>query len=115
VRELLEIGDLELNVSRLIAAYRSRLAAMDTALRRELPQALFETPLGGFFFWVRLPGIDTGQLQQKALDFKVGFRLGIQFSSQEGMRDHIRLCYAFYDEEKIKEGIRRLRQSLESF
>lgn len=112
VRELLEAGDLERNISSLIAAYRSRLAVMDTSLRRELPQAVFETPQGGFFIWVRLPGVDAEKLQQKALDFKVGFRPGIRFSSQGGMRDYVRLCYAFYDEEKIAEGIRRLRQCL---
>jgi 2-aminoadipate transaminase len=115
VREMLEAGDLDRNISRLIAAYRSRLAAMASALRQELPQALFETPQGGFFFWVRLPGVDAGQLQQKTLEFKVGFRPGIRFSSQDGKRDFIRLCYAFYDEEMIEEGVRRLRHCLESF
>jgi len=114
VRELLEAGDLEQNIARLITAYRSRLAAMDTALHRELPQATFETPQGGFFFWVRLPEVDAEQLQQKALEFKVGFRPGVRFSSQGGLREYIRLCYAFYDEEKIEQGIRRLRQCLEA-
>jgi 2-aminoadipate transaminase len=113
VRELLEAGDLENNIASLIAAYRSRLAAMETALRRELPQAEFVTPEGGFFFWVRLPGVDAEQLQQKALEVQVGFRPGVHFSSQKGMGDFIRLCFAFYDEEKIDEGIRRLRKCLE--
>ena len=114
VRELLEAGDLEKNISRLISTYHSRLMVMDTTLRQELPQAVFETPQGGFFFWVQLPGVDTGQLREKARQFQVGFRQGILFSSQNGMSDHIRLCYAFYDEEKIKEGIQRLKQCLES-
>jgi DNA-binding transcriptional MocR family regulator len=114
VRELLEAGDLEKNIASLISAYRSRLEVMDASLRRELPQSEFETPEGGFFFWVRLPGVDAGQLQQKALEVQVGFRPGIRFSSQGGMRDFIRLCFAFYDEENIEEGIRRLRESVES-
>ncbi len=113
VRELLEAGDLEKNIARLIAAYRSRLAAMETALRRELPQAEFVTPEGGFFFWVRLPGVDAEQTQQKALEYQVGFRPGVRFSSHTGMGDFIRLCFTFYDEENIDEGIRRLRKCLE--
>ena len=36
VRDLIEAGDLEQNIARLIAAYRSRLIAMEAALRREL-------------------------------------------------------------------------------
>jgi 2-aminoadipate transaminase len=87
---------------------------METALRRELPQAEFVTPEGGFFFWVRLPGVDAEQLQQKALEVQVGFRPGVRFSNQGGMRDFVRLCFAFYDEEKIAEGIRRLRECVES-
>lgn len=113
--ELLNAGDLEKNIANLITTYRSRLAVMDTALCRELSQATFKTPQGGFFFWVRLPGVDGGQLREKAREINVGFRQGALFSSQGGMRDYIRLCYTFYDEEKIEEGIRRLRQCLETF
>ncbi len=115
VRELIEAGDLEQNIHNLIATYRSRLKVMDRVLRRELPQSEFKTPDGGFFFWIRLPGVDTGQLRDAAQEFNVGFRQGILFSSQGGMQDYIRLCYAFYDEEKIEEGIQRLRQCLASF
>ena len=115
VRELIEAGDLEQNIAGLINVYRSRLAAMDTALRRELPQAIFKTPEGGFFFWVRLPGVDAGQLRGEARKFEVGFRQGALFSSQGGMRDYMRLCYTFYDGEKIEEGIRRLKKCLDTF
>jgi len=115
VRELIETGDLKQNIDRLIADYHSRLKAMDAALRRELPQAEFETPEGGFFFWVRLPSSDTGQLRNEARDFNVGFRQGALFSSRGGMQEYIRLCYTFYDEEKIEEGIQRLGQCLVSF
>jgi 2-aminoadipate transaminase len=115
VLELLNAGDLEKNIANLIATYRSRLAVMDAALCQKLPQAIFKTPQGGFFFWVRLPGVDGGQLREKTRAFNVGFRQGALFSSQSGMRDYIRLCYTFYDEEKIEEGIRRLRQCLDTF
>jgi len=115
VRELIEAGDLEQNITRLTAVYRSRLKVMDAALRRELPQAEFETPDGGFFFWVRLPGSDTGQLRNEARGFNVGFRQGALFSSQGHMQEYIRLCYTFYAEAKIEEGIQRLRQCLVSF
>ena len=114
VRELIEVGDLEKNIAGLIVTYRSRLVVMDAALRRELPQAIFKTPQGGFFFWVRLPGVDTIQLRDEARAFNVGFRQGSLFSSRGDMPDYIRLCYAFYDEENIEDGIQRLRQCLEA-
>ena len=115
VRELIEAGDLEKNIAKLIDTYHLRLKAMDAALRSELPQAEFETPQGGFFLWVRLPGMDGGGLREKAREFNVGFRQGVLFSSQNGMLDYIRLCYTFYDEEKITEGIRRLKACLDTF
>jgi 2-aminoadipate transaminase len=113
VRELIEAGDLEKNIAHLVATYHARLKAMDAVLRREIPQAEFKTPQGGFFFWVRLPGVDVVQLREQAREFNVGFRQGTLFSSQGGMQEYMRLCYAFYDEEKIKEGIHRLRQCLD--
>jgi len=115
VRELIETGDLKKNIARLVAAYRARLAAMRTCLQRELPQAVFESPQGGFFFWVHLPGVDAGQLRDEARDFNVGFRPGILFSCRGGMHDFVRLCFTFYDEGKIEEGIWRLKQCLEVF
>lgn len=115
VRELIEAGNLEQNITRLIGAFRSRLKVMEAALQKELPQAEFETPEGGFFFWVRLPGVEAGQLRDATREFNVDFRQGVLFSSQGGMGDYIRLCFAFYDGEKIEEGIQRLRQYLASF
>jgi DNA-binding transcriptional MocR family regulator len=115
VRELIEAGDLKKNIDNLISTYHVRLKVMDTALRKELPQAEFATPQGGYFFWVRLPGVDTGQFREKAREFDVDLRQGVLFSSQDKMQDYMRLCFAFYGEEKIEAGIRRLRRCVDSF
>jgi 2-aminoadipate transaminase len=86
---------------------------MDAALRRHLPQLTYTAPLGGYFFWVCLPdSMDALQLQEKAGAFRVGFRPGVRFSSQGGMRDCLRLCFAFYEPEEIEQGLMRLRQCL---
>jgi len=115
VRGALENGDLEKNVSHLKTVYSSRLSLMDAALRRYLPQASYQVPLGGYFFWLRLPDdMDATQLQNRAVKYKVNFRPGALFSSQDGMRDYLRLCFAFYGDEEIEEGIKRLGQCLES-
>jgi len=114
VRELIEAGGLGKNITSLIDVYHSRLQVMNKALKHELPQALFETPQGGFFLWVRLPGVDTGQLRNEARESNVGFRQGDLFSSRNGMRDYMRLCFTFYDEGNIEEGIRRLKHCLDN-
>jgi len=112
VRELIESGGLQKNITSLRKEYTLRLNAMDAALRQHLPAAEYSLPQGGFFFWVRLPGVDAVELRQKAQEFEVGLRQGELFSSRMGMQDYIRLSFCFYRPEAIEEGIKRLRECL---
>jgi 2-aminoadipate transaminase len=112
VRGLIESGGLAENVAMLRREYANRLNTLDTALRRYLPSAEYTVPQGGFFFWVKLPGVDAVELRQRAQEFHVDFRQGALFSSQMGMRDTIRLCFSFYKPEEIEEGVKRLRDCL---
>lgn len=108
VRGLIESGELDKNIARLQKEYTSRLEAMDSALRIHLPQANYSLPRGGFFFWVQLPGVDASELRLKAKEYKVDFRQGVLFSSQEGLLDFFRLSFCFYSPEAIEEGVKRL-------
>jgi DNA-binding transcriptional MocR family regulator len=115
VRFMIEHGDLDKNIGTLISTYRSRRNAMDSAVRRHLPDVEYSTPQGGFFFWLRLPdGRNTVQLRRKANAFQVDFRPGTLFSSRSSLQDHMRLCFVYYDEANIQEGILRLRRLLEN-
>ncbi len=114
VRFIIETGNLDQNITKLSSIYQSRLAVMDTGLRQYLPDCVYTTPQGGYFFWVRLPGgVMALDLQEKAKAFKVGFRPGVRFSSAGDFQDYIRLSYAFYEPEQIQEGLRRLQRCLE--
>ena len=112
VHELLETGELAKNISMLRETYQARLNVMDAALKEMLPQAEYITPQGGFFYWVRLAGMDTTLLRKKAKNFKVDIRQGTLFSADKdaAMRteEYMRLCFAFYEEDKIYEGVKRL-------
>jgi DNA-binding transcriptional MocR family regulator len=112
VRGLIESGGLEKNITSLRREYARRLNALDAALRQHLPAAEYTRPQGGFFFWVRLPGVDATELRRKAQGFCVDLRQGELFSSRKGMRDYIRLSFCFYGPEAIEEGVRRLRDCL---
>jgi 2-aminoadipate transaminase len=112
VRGLIESGGLEENITRLRVEYAGRLEALDAALRQYLPEAEYELPRGGFFIWVRLPGVDTAELRRRAGEFNLDFRQGALFSSRQGMRDHLRLSFCYYPPEEIEEGVKRLRDCL---
>ena len=87
---------------------------MDSALKKHLPDAEYTLPQGGFFFWVRLPGVDAGELFQKAQEFDVGLRQGVLFSGQNGFQDYLRLAFCFYPPDAIEEGVKRLSDCLAS-
>ena len=114
VRSVLELDLQRPYLAELRAAYRQRIVAMDAALRRYLPAATYAVPQGGYFFWVRLPeDIDAAALLPRANELKMGYRPGIRFSSQGGLRHYARLSFAFYDGEALVEGIRRLGQAVD--
>ncbi len=115
VRKLVASGGLEENIHKLCKEYSNRLDAMGAALKKYLPAAGWVYPQGGFFYWVRLAGVDTAELRRAADNYKVGLRQGSLFSSQEGMRDYFRLSFSFYDPARIEEGLRRLGECLQEF
>jgi len=113
VGEVIKSGGLEANISKLINIYRSRLHVMDSALRQHLPSVEYSVPHGGYFFWLRLPEkTDARELRRNAQFFKVDFRPGTLFSSRDELKNQIRLCYVHYEEDKIEEGVLRLKRCL---
>ncbi len=114
VRSALELGLQGQHLDRLRQVYAARLAALDAALQRHLAgQLSYRRPDGGFFIWAQLvDGRDAEALTGTAQAHGAGFRPGVRFSSQRGLADYMRLCFAFYDEERLNEGVARLADAL---
>jgi DNA-binding transcriptional MocR family regulator len=113
VRGVIESGGLENNLNKLSNIYRTRLQVMNASLEQHLPNAQYSVPGGGYFFWLRLPEMmDAKELRRKAQSYKVDFRPGTLFSSRDGLKDRIRLCFVHYEADKIQEGVVRLKQCL---
>ncbi len=115
VRGMIESGVLDEHVQKLINTYRPRLMKMDSLLKEYLPAVAYATPQGGYFFWLRLPEhMDATEFRKQAKSYNVGVRQGGLFSCENGLRNYIRLCFAYYDEMQIEEGILRLKQCFEN-
>lgn len=112
VRGVVESGGLEKNIGRLKQIYQEQVAVIDEALRLHLPESVYQIPQGGYFYWVRFPNINTRELRQKASTFKVDFRPGALFSSQNGLSNFMRLCFVHYEAERLREGVLRLKDCL---
>ncbi len=93
-----------------VCAYAARVAAMDEALHEHLGGiASWQKPEGGYFFWVTLRApLDAETLREAARTAGTGYQLGSKCSIAGGMRNCLRLSFAYYTAPEIREGIKRL-------
>lgn len=105
------LGLLDAHLEKLRDTYRGRVEAMDEALKEHFDGiAEWTRPDGGYFFWLRFSEeIDTTPMKDEALKLETGFTAGSLFSSEQRLRNYLRLSFAHYSEGDIREGIARLR------
>jgi len=114
VHEFCVAGALERSIENVKAALAQRVETLAAALERELPDAKFERPQGGYFMWVELPpGIQADELFTAAAERGVAFVKGGDFML-EGGNDAIRLAYSGVTPEQIDEGVQRLAAAARS-
>jgi 2-aminoadipate transaminase len=108
VYEFCRSGALERSIETVKAALRERSSTLCEALRRELPDARFVEPEGGYFLWVELPrGTDVGALFTAAAERGVQFVKGTDFVL-DGGESTLRLAYSGVTTGEIAEGVTRL-------
>jgi 2-aminoadipate transaminase len=113
VLELCESGGLDRNIEFVKGALRERRDALVEALGRQVPEAEFVVPGGGYFLWLDLEqGTDTPALLAEAKGEGVAFVAGPDFMI-EGGENSLRLSFASVPPERIPEGITRIARALE--
>jgi 2-aminoadipate transaminase len=114
VYEFCASGAIERSIATVKAALAERAGALAQALRRELPEAEFVSPQGGYFMWVTLPpGTDVASLFEVAAERGVAFVQGTDFLL-EGGENTLRLAYSGVTPAQIDEGITRLAAAYRS-
>jgi 2-aminoadipate transaminase len=112
VNEFCRSGAIDRSIATVKAALAERVDALTAALERELPEARFTAPDGGYFMWVELPEeIDVDQLFDEAKARGVAFVKGTDFLL-EGGRNTLRLAYAGVTSDEIEEGVKRLASAV---
>ena len=111
VRHAIDRGLQQAHVTELKRVYRNRVEAMHEALQLQFGDlATWQRPDGGYFVWVRFDDdVDTTRFRDGARELQTGFLPGRFCSSKGGLSNYLRLCFAHYDEEGIREGIARMR------
>jgi DNA-binding transcriptional MocR family regulator len=101
-------GALDASIDTVKAALRERAHTLSESLRRELPDARFVEPEGGYFLWLELPrGADVDAMFTAAAERGVQFVKGSDFVL-EGGDSSLRLAYSGVAPDEIEEGVRRL-------
>jgi DNA-binding transcriptional MocR family regulator len=111
VRQAIESGSLTAHLEILRSTYRSRLEAMHAALLEHFADiATWRKPDGGYFFWLTFDeSVDTSPLRDQAAKLETGFQNGAVFSTQGKLNNCLRVCFAHYNEDDIREGVARMR------
>jgi len=114
VYEFCASGAIERSIENVRTALAKRARTLAEALRREIPEAEFVEPEGGYFMWVTLPeGTDVARLFELAGELGVAFVKGTDFLI-EGGENTLRLAYSGVTPEQIEEGVGRLAEALRS-
>jgi DNA-binding transcriptional MocR family regulator len=114
VNQFCRSGRMDGAIDTVKRALRERRDALVAALERELPEARFSPPEGGYFMWVELPeGIDVAELETAARERDVLFVKGTDFLL-EGGQNTLRLAFSGVNVEQIEEGVARLADAVRS-
>ncbi len=89
VNEFCRSGAIDTSIATVKDALHARRDALTAALERELPDARFVAPEGGYFLWVDLPeGTDVAALATAAGERGVSFVKGTDFFIEGGENTH---------------------------
>jgi DNA-binding transcriptional MocR family regulator len=114
VYEFCASGAIDRSIETVKSALAERAGALAGALARELSEAEFVVPEGGYFMWVTLPvGTDVHALLHAAAERGVSFVAGTDFVL-EGGENTLRLAYSGVTTNQIDEGIAHLAAAYRS-
>jgi DNA-binding transcriptional MocR family regulator len=114
VYEFCASGALQRSIETVKNALAERVEKLSAALERDLPDARFVPPEGGYFMWVTLPeGTDVATMFSEAAARDVQFVKGTDFLL-EGGHNTLRLAYSGVTADQIDEGVKRLAEAYDA-
>jgi 2-aminoadipate transaminase len=112
VYEFCVSGDIDRSIATVKQALGARVKRLTAALDRDLPEARYQAPEGGYFMWVELPeGTEIDRVFEEANARGVAIVKGTDFLL-EGGENTLRLAYSGVTEDQIDEGVSRLAEAV---
>jgi 2-aminoadipate transaminase len=114
VNQFVRSGRMDSAIATVKNALRERRDTLVAALQRDLPEASFSPPEGGYFMWVVMPeDVSVAELETAAAERGVIFVKGTDFLL-EGGENTLRLAYSGVTPAQIDEGVSRLARAARS-
>lgn len=114
--EYVTSNDLNAHIELIRQTYSSKKSCMVDAINTYLGDQVEMSPTtGGMFIWLSVPGVAVMELLKYAIEENVAFVPGEAFSLSGDYKDHMRLNFTSLDNEKIIEGIKRLKAALDAY
>jgi len=114
VNQFCRSGRIDSAIATVKDALRERRDTLVAALERELPEASFSPPEGGYFMWVVLPeDVSVADLETAAKERGVIFVKGTDFLL-DGGENTLRLAYSGVTPAQIDKGVSRLAEAARS-
>ncbi|MCD4828400.1 MAG: PLP-dependent aminotransferase family protein [Candidatus Cloacimonetes bacterium] len=114
--EFLTTMGLEDHLTKCREYYGEKLDVFLATMSEYFPPEMGVTwtkPEGGLFLWVTVPNhIDTNDLFQDALKYKVAFVPGDVFYGENPAYNHMRINFSFADIDQLTEAVKRLSRCL---
>jgi DNA-binding transcriptional MocR family regulator len=118
--QYLKAGRMPATLDKVRQVYAVRAQTMCDALRQNLGDAIsFVQPQGGLFVWASLTGAggkvkDGNAFAKMAIEKGVAFVPGTPFFCQNPDHSTLRFSFATVGEDKILEGVERLKQAMDA-
>ncbi|MEX2147463.1 MAG: PLP-dependent aminotransferase family protein [Candidatus Rokuibacteriota bacterium] len=112
ILEYCRAGRLEPHIAEVARIYAGHRDVMLGALARDLPQAQYRAPHGGYYVWARLPEAVSGD-SLAAAAARRGVRVlpASQFYATQGPANYVRVAFSYASPGEIIEGVGRLGEA----
>ncbi|HEY1776981.1 MAG TPA: PLP-dependent aminotransferase family protein [Solirubrobacteraceae bacterium] len=112
VYEFCASGALDRSIERVKRALEERVETLAAELTRQIPDASFVAPDGGYFLWVTLPKeLEPGAVLKAAAEHGLALVSGDDFVL-DGGSGAVRLAFSGVTPEEIRRGVTRLADAL---
>jgi 2-aminoadipate transaminase len=113
ILEYCRAGRLSPHIAEVTRIYAGHRDVMLGALGRDMPQARYRVPQGGYYVWAQLPeGVSSDRLAAAAARRGVKILSAGQFYATDGPANYVRLAYSYASPAEIIEGAARLGEAL---